>query len=231
MTFTNPVLNEKKRKIDEIYLNLHQRIRAHSVHVGVVTSIMAHIHPQRLMQEYMLEYGEIGAAIMCGGDYHDIGKYLISYAICRKNDALSGIEKEIFMQHPRYSVKLIEEFSDVLFDPDESGRGALKLALDMAKYHHERYDGSGYPTGISGDSIPFIAQLCGLADAFDTLANTRQRGRFELASSMIFENRGILFSPAAVECFELSMVEIRRLYTTKNSWIRAGMREAGADAD
>jgi len=222
MTITAPILIKKKEQFDDIYLNLHQSIRAHSTHVGIVTGVMARLCKERLLNEYNLPKGKLEITIIRGGDYHDIGLHFISYVLCQKTGPLSETETAAVRQHPGYTVRLLCEYENVLFESE----GAKQIALDMGRYHHEHHDGSGYPKGLKGDEIPFVSQLCSLADTLDKVAGDRRRNSFNSAVEIISENKGIRFSPEAVDCFLQSQNEIRKLYIGKNSWIKASAKEA-----
>ena len=221
MNIITPALIKKKEQFNSIYMNLHQSIRAHGVHVGVVAGVMARHCKEQLSEQYDLLENSLEITIIRGGDYHDIGKHFISYALCQKTGPLSKMEEKAVRQHPDYTGNLLLEYAEVLFDTE----GAKNIALDMGRYHHEHYDGSGYPMRLKGDKIPFIAQLCAVANTLDKATmNSRRYVDFKIAAEKIFADEGIRFSPEAVECFKQSMDEIKTLYTAKNSWIVAGAK-------
>jgi len=215
MILTNPILLKKKEQFDAIYLNLHRDIRAHCTHVGIVTGVMSRNHEDRFSGEYGLYGSVLNMAILRGGDYHDIGKHLLSYAICRKTDRLNQTEQEIIRRHPRYTVQLLTEYADVLFENE----GATQIAIDMGLYHHERSDGSGYPSGLEGEEIPFLPQLCILANFLDEAVGHRRGDTFDTVAKQILKNKNGWFSPGALLCFDQNLDEIRKLYTSKYSWL------------
>ncbi len=96
-----------------------------------------------------------------GGLFHDVGKIGIPTSILFKKDALSFSEYQVIKQHPEIGAELLYHFPD------------LWSAIPAVRYHHERFDGSGYPCGLSGDAIPIEAQIVGLADSFDALTMDR----------------------------------------------------------
>ena len=202
-------------------MNLHQSIRGHGVHVGVVTGVMARHCKERLSKQYDLPENILEITIIRGGDYHDIGKHFISYALCQKTGPLSKMEEKAVRQHPDYTENLLLEYAEVLFDT----KGAKDIALDMGRYHHEHYDGSGYPMHLKGNEIPFIAQLCAVANTLDKASlDNRRRVSFDPAAELVLAGKGIRFSPEAIDCFKQSLDEIKTLYTAKNSWIVAGAK-------
>ncbi len=95
--------------------------------------------------------------VMIAGLLHDVGKIGISDAVLTKPSRLSIEEYEHIKEHPLISLKIIEPIQE------------LKKAKDYVKYHHEKWDGTGYPEGIKGDAIPLGARILSVADAFDTM--------------------------------------------------------------
>ena len=96
-----------------------------------------------------------------GGALHDVGKIAVNASVLRKPGPLDAAELEHIRTHPSAGARLIEGVAD------------LRPALPYVLYHHERWDGSGYPTGKSGTEIPEEARLLGVADAFDAMTSER----------------------------------------------------------
>ncbi len=96
-----------------------------------------------------------------GGLFHDVGKIGIPVSILFKKDALNFSEYQVIKQHPEIGAELLSHIPD------------LWEAIPAVRYHHERFDGSGYPCGLVGDAIPIEAQIVGLADSFDALTMDR----------------------------------------------------------
>jgi putative two-component system response regulator len=132
---------------------------------------------------------------------HDIGKVGIPDAILLKPGRLTQREFELMQQHTVIGAQALEEVAHT-----QNGCGAfLEMAIDIARSHHERWDGSGYPDGLAGDRIPLAARICAVADVFDALTSVRvYKAAFgpEIARSMILEERGKHFDPALVDAFE-----------------------------
>ena len=92
-------------------------------------------------------------------------------------------------------------------------RDYLRYAYNICRYHHERWDGRGYPEGLRGDQIPICAQVVGLADAFDALTSDRSYKAaypYERAVNMILAGECGAFSPRLLECFKHCL-----LYTSR----------------
>ena len=101
-------------------------------------------------------------------------------------------------QHPDIGARIIE---DIPF---------LQETLPIIRYHHERWDGSGYPVGLSGKDIPFQARIFAVADAFDALISDRPyRNRITVSEALTYikEQAGILFDPDIVLAFERMWVK------------------------
>lgn len=136
--------------------------------------------------------------------FHDIGKIMLPCSILYKKEKLIPDEWTLLRAHPFLGAKLIE----LLADEDE---GDLHTVLDVCRYHHERWDGKGYPYGICGENIPFSAQIVGLADAYDALTQARSyKGRIEhtQAVRMILDGECGAFSPLLLDCFSACQTEM-----------------------
>lgn len=130
---------------------------------------------------------------------HDIGKVAIPDAILLKPGGLSVDEFEQMKSHTLRGAETLaaamHRFPNATF---------LRMAHDIALYHHERYDGSGYPYGLVGDQIPLCARILALADVYDALTSKRvykEAGTHEFAKQKILEERGKHFDPAIVDAF------------------------------
>lgn len=130
---------------------------------------------------------------------HDIGKVGIPDAVLLKPGRLTAEEFEVMKAHCIYG-------SDILADAEEVGDGGtfLYVAREIARHHHERWDGSGYPDGLSGDNIPLAARIVALADVYDALTSTRvykaaySHGE---ARELIVKGKGDQFDPDIVDAF------------------------------
>jgi putative two-component system response regulator len=130
---------------------------------------------------------------------HDIGKVGIPDAILRKPGRLSSAEFEIMKQHTTIGAEALEQAMHLT-----GCGGFLAMAVDIARYHHERFDGTGYPCGLKGLSIPLPARIVALADVYDALTSVRVYKEAyppEQARSMILEQEGRHFDPAVVDAF------------------------------
>lgn len=99
---------------------------------------------------------------------HDVGKIMVPDRILQKPGRLTDEEYELMKMHTVYSQNIIE---DIIGDVEDEEY--VKMAKDIALYHHERWDGKGYPKGLSGEEIPLCARIMALADVFDALYEER----------------------------------------------------------
>ena len=135
---------------------------------------------------------------------HDIGKVGIPDHILLKPGKLTLEEWEIMKTHSRLGRDAIEQAERDTDQPVEF----LRMAKDIAHYHHEKWDGSGYPAGLAGEAIPISARLMALADVFDALIARRAYKApfsFEKAVSIICEGRDNHFDPAVVDAFQAEL--------------------------
>jgi len=143
---------------------------------------------------------------------HDIGKVGIPDAILLKPGKLTVDEFEIMKTHPVIGAEAINRaMTQALAGADndvaELAGGAftfLQIAADISLGHHEKWDGSGYPAGLSGDAIPVPARLMALADVFDALISRRVYKppmSLETAEKILLEGRGKHFDPDVVDAF------------------------------
>ena len=129
--------------------------------------------------------------------FHDIGKIMLPNSILYKKERLTTEEWSLLHAHPFWGTKIIELAED-------GDSEYLHTVLDVCSCHHERWDGKGYPYGLCGETIPFSAQIVGLADVYDALTQVRSsKGRIEhtQAVQMILDGECGVFSPFLLDCF------------------------------
>jgi putative nucleotidyltransferase with HDIG domain len=132
------------------------------------------------------------AALEHGARLHDIGKLGVPDTVLMKPGPLTGEEWQIMQKHPEIGCQIVGHID------------FLENALPIIRHHHERYDGSGYPSGLRGDEIPLLARIFGVVDTFDALTHSRPYNQVrsaEQALAIICAERGRLFDPAVVDAF------------------------------
>jgi len=130
---------------------------------------------------------------------HDIGKVAISDTILLKPDKLTPAEFEIMKTHTSLGAKTLESVRD-----EYPGNGFVTVGIDIAQYHHEWWDGSGYPDGLAGDEIPLSARVMALADVYDALRSERVYKPpipHDEACQIIWEEGRLHFDPDVVGVF------------------------------
>ena len=127
-----------------------------------------------------------------GAQLHDIGKMVIPDEILHKPGPLTDEEREAMKKHPEYAHQILK---DVLF---------LEKAIVIPRYHHEKWDGSGYPQGLKGEEIPLFARIFAVADVWDAVTSDRPYNSAwsaEKAKAYILEEKGKHFDPEIVDVF------------------------------
>ena len=123
---------------------------------------------------------------------HDIGKVGISDIILCKQGKLSPEEKELIRKHPEIGEEILKPLK------------LLHIAQPLIRYHHERYDGQGYPDGLSGEEIPIYARILAVADSYDAMISERPYRKslsHEEAVKELIRNSGTQYDPKIVDVF------------------------------
>ncbi|MBO4579191.1 MAG: HD domain-containing protein [Clostridiales bacterium] len=141
---------------------------------------------------------------------HDVGKIRIPDSILNKPGRLTDEEYEIMKKHTTYGKDIIDQAMEAV--PDSS---YLSEARNLAQYHHEKWNGKGYPQGLAGDKIPLSARVMAVADVFDALVSKRSYKEplpMDQAIGLIVEGSGDHFDPKCVEAFLAAEEEVRKVY-------------------
>lgn len=127
-----------------------------------------------------------------GGLYHDIGKLNMSDSILKKESKLSDEEYSKIKKHVIDGVDLAQNSND------------YEKIMPIIEYHHEKYDGTGYPNNLKGEEIPYLARITSIADSFDAMTSSRpyrQALPIEVAKSEIEKGAGTQFDPEITKQF------------------------------
>ena len=141
---------------------------------------------------------------------HDIGKIGIPDSILLKPGTLTDEEFEIMKQHSIIGAEALGKTTK-----NATGTSFLQMAADIARYHHEKFDGTGYPDGLKGQEIPLAARIVALADVYDALTSSRvykPAFRQEIAYKMIKEEKGKHFDPVIVDAFNTRYNDFLQIY-------------------
>ncbi len=143
---------------------------------------------------------------------HDIGKVGIRDAILLKPGKLTSEEFEEMKMHAKFGAEVLKTAEKNI---EKNGKSLFKLGIEIAEGHHEKWDGSGYPSGKEGVEIPLSARIVAVADVFDALSSRRPYKEpfpFDISFGMIIEGRGKHFDPEIVRVFEQNKDKIFELY-------------------
>lgn len=161
----------------------------------------------KYLMKYFPKYGLTQAqvdTIARAAAVHDIGKIGIPDAILLKPGKLTEEEFEIMKTHTTIGCDVLEKFKEN--QPEDF----YQYCYDICRYHHERWDGNGYPDHLVGDEIPISAQIVAIADVYDALVSTRvYKSAYanNIAYDMIMNGECGQFSPDVLECFALAKVD------------------------
>lgn len=168
---------------------------SHMTSVGHLTGLLLH----RLMEQtdrYSLDHTDADA-ICIASSLHDIGKLLIPEDILTKPNPLTPEEYEIVKHHTQIGAKIITGL------PVYRNEKFIKYAIQICRWHHERWNGEGYPDGLKGDEIPIAAQVVSVADVYNALTSKRcykDAYSHEKALAMINGGECGTFNPLLLEC-------------------------------
>ncbi|MFC4454922.1 HD-GYP domain-containing protein [Deinococcus sonorensis] len=166
-------------------------------------------HVQR-MSRYAIRLAEAAGLsaeevrwVRWGASLHDVGKSRVPAEILWKQGPLTPTEFEVLLHHPSWGAQLVEELT------------FLPLPVREAiLHHHERYDGQGYPAGLSADTIPLTARVVAIADVFDALTSVRSykpAWSYQQAAEHLVQGAGRQFDPWLVRVFVLDVLHFESL--------------------
>lgn len=167
----------------------------HVLHVQTITELLLKSLIKKT-NRYHLSHKDINMISMASA-LHDIGKIDIPSEVLNKPGRFTDEEYEIMKKHSTIGASMLEDLS---FYQDEP---LLKVAYEICRWHHERYDGRGYPDGLKGEEIPISAQVVSMADVYDALTSDRVYKKafsHETALQMIQEGQCGTFNPLLLEC-------------------------------
>lgn len=177
-------------------------IRRIKGYIKVLAQDAVYSAPEYNMDQAMIEQITKASAM------HDIGKIAIPDRILLKPGRLTKEEFEIMKTHTTLGCEILQTF-DFITDKDY-----YRYCYEIARYHHERWDGKGYPEQLKGDEIPIAAQLASVADVYDALVSKRvYKGAYkhEEAVTMIMEGECGCFNPKLLQCLKRVKGEFERI--------------------
>lgn len=168
----------------------------HVLHVNTITKLLLN-HLIQLTGQYSLSKRDIDL-ISIASSLHDIGKIAIEEQILNKPGRLTAEEFEVMKSHSAIGAKMLLELP-----AQHQKEPIVKVAAEICRWHHERYDGRGYPDGLKGEEIPISAQVVALADVYDALTSERcykKAYSHDEALNMIFDGQCGAFNPILLKC-------------------------------
>lgn len=163
-------------------------------------------HTETLTQEFVDN-------LVAASPLHDIGKVGIPDAVLLKPGRLTAEEFDVMKTHAQLGADTLAASAE-----HYGNNALLEMGIELTQFHHEKWDGSGYPSGLSGESIPLSARILALGDVYDALTSKRvYKDAFshDVSRSIILEGRGSHFDPTVVDAFlrvEERFKEIRLTY-------------------
>ena len=177
----------------------------HVIHINILTELLLE-HLMSRSDRYYMSWAE-QQLVVTASALHDIGKIGIDEKILNKPGSLTKEEFEIMKTHTLIGASMLERMKVY---QDEA---MVQIAHDICRWHHERYDGKGYPDGLRGDEIPISAQVVALADVYDALTSERVYKKaytHEEAIQMILNGECGAFNPVLLQCLEEVQDRIKR---------------------
>lgn len=174
-------------------------IEAHLKRVQEMTGLLLNRYMQLMhMTPQQLDV----KAIVSASILHDIGKSAIPEGILYKPGALAPHERKIIEMHTYMGIDIFDKIYNEM--DDELIASEYEFARNIIKYHHERYDGKGYPEQLAGDTIPLEARAVSVVDVFDALTTKRpykDKWEQQAAVDFLIEQKGLQFDPLLVDAF------------------------------
>jgi putative two-component system response regulator len=144
---------------------------------------------------------------------HDVGKIKTPDAVLLKNDKLTDSEFDEIKQHTSVGADLLETIQRNM-EGENRDKQYLTYAVEFARYHHEKWDGTGYPEGLKGANIPLLGRLMSIVDVYDALVSRRpykEGMHSEKAEEIIIGGAGKAFDPLLVEVFKKTIPEFNKI--------------------
>jgi len=179
----------------------------HALHVQLLTKVLAK-HLLKVTDKYKLKSSDVHY-ISVAASLHDIGKAYIPANVINNDDALTKEEYDLIKTHPMVGVAVLDSAVEI------KDKKLVKYGKQVCRWHHERWDGNGYPDKLSGEQIPIAAQLVSLADCYDAITSDRSyhsKVSHDRAVVMIISGECGSFNPLLLECLVDASDELREVH-------------------
>ena len=201
-TIINKQIYEKYKNNDMMIMILSHIVESrngesglHVLHIKQLTKLLLNILVKKTNQ-YALSLDDM-ISIEMASSLHDIGKIAIPEEILNKPSSLTAEEMKIMQSHAMIGAKMLDSL------PFYNDEPIVKYGYQICRWHHERYDGKGYPDGLKGEEIPIAAQVVSIVDAYDALTSKRvykDAYSHQEAIEMIKQEKCGVFNPLLIEC-------------------------------
>lgn len=218
ITNTLMLYEKQRRLLNMVEEQIYEKEKNNSMMINILGHIVEfrngesgpHVHHVQTMTRLLLQClmkktnsynltDEDVLIISTASALHDIGKTMIDEKILNKPGKLTKEEFEIMKTHSMLGASILKEL------PTYQKKTLVSVAYEICRWHHERYDGKGYPDGLKGEEIPISAQVVALADVYDALTSERcYKKAFskEKAMEMILDGQCGAFNPLLLECLK-----------------------------
>ena len=193
----------------------------HVLHIRTLTDLLLHRLAQKT-DRYQLDESDI-ARISTASALHDIGKIVIPEEILNKPGRLTAEEFAIIKNHTVAGAQMLQDLGQAIARDEP----LLQVAHAICRWHHERWDGNGYPDRLKGDEIPIAAQVVALADVYDALTSERcykHAYDHDTALRMILNGECGAFNPLLLDCLRESSEQLR-VELHRSEWDRGFRQE------
>jgi len=183
----------------------------HVVNIGIITELLLQRISWKMDDIYT---DEDISRIRMASALHDAGKLSIPSEILNKPGRLTKEEFEVMKTHSTVGAEMIQDLMRQYDDP------LLQTAYEICRWHHERYDGRGYPDGLVGNEIPLSAQAVAVADVYDALTSERcykKAFSHETAIEMILDGQCGAFNPMMMICLQEIEPDLKRIFHSKKN--------------
>ena len=205
-TYKDKVIENEEFLIDTLCSVMEFRNTESNNHIArikkftrIIIDCVSEEYPEYELTEKKKELIVIASAI------HDLGKIAIKDSILLKPMQLTDMEFEEIKKHPIYGCNILEKHK-------QKDNDFYKICYDICRYHHERYDGTGYPDGLKGEKIPIWAQVVGIVDVFDALVSKRvYKGAYRVDEALKMIKNGDCgeFSEKIINCIIKSEEQLK----------------------
>ncbi len=179
-------------------------------HVKRTSHVVSLLAQEMAKTDMLPEHQLVFKHIPTTAPLHDLGKLMVDDQILRKPGKLTDEEYEIMKTHAAKGAQMVVNILEGIENKD-----VLNISRNIACYHHERWDGRGYPEKLAGDNIPLEARIMAVADVYDALVSKRcykEPMSFEKANSIMQEGFGSQFDPSLKQYFDICLPEIEKFY-------------------